>query len=337
MSQKNDNREDGCPSVSLIVVNHNGRRYLEPCLRSLRDLDYPKSRYEVILVDNASSDHSTEFVRQNFPQVKVIQLEDNYGFCLPNNIAAARAEGRYLALLNNDTEVDRCWLRELVNGLSRDPAIKAVASKILYSDDRKRINAAGGKLTVIGHGFYEGYGDKDGPRYDKPKYTGFGCGAAVLVERNFFLDIGGFDPNYFAGVEEHDLGWRIWTMGFKVYYMPTAKVYHWESGTYGRRAMTTPVKVFFGTRNRLLNMTKNVQSLSRGLLLLCLHDFGIFLYHLSKRRVQLAEAMIAAYVDYAKNFARVLRQRGLIQKRRRFDDSSLIRLEISAWLAKVVQ
>jgi hypothetical protein len=152
-------------------------------LRSLRELEYPPGLYDVILVDNASTDLSVDFVQQNFPEVKVIQLKENYGFCLPNNIAARKAEGQYLAFLNNDTEVDRQWLRELVNGLSGDPAIKSVASKILYLDDRTRINAAGGKLTVIGHGFYEGYGDRDGPRYDRPKYTGFGCGAAVLVEK----------------------------------------------------------------------------------------------------------------------------------------------------------
>ena len=287
-------------------------------------------------MDNGSTDDSVKMVRKDFPDTKIIELEKNWGFCLPNNIAAGEAQGQYLAFLNNDTEVDRFWLRELVGGLSRDPAIKSVASKILYLDDRTRINAAGGKLTVIGHGFYEGYGDRDGPRYDKPKYTGFGCGAAVLVERNFFLDIGGFDANYFAGGEEHELGWRVWSMGFKVYYMPTARVYHWEGGTYGRRAMTTPVKVFFGTRNRLFNMTKNVQNLSRGLFLLCLHDFGIFLYHLSKRRAQLAKAMISSYVDYAKNLARVMQQRKMIQKRRKIDDSSLIRLGILATFGELI-
>jgi len=142
-------------------MNRNGLGYLGPCLRSVQDLDYPHELVKVIVVDNASADGSIEYVRANFPEVKVIQLPVNCGFCRPNNVAAQTARGQYLVLLNNDTEVESEWLRELVRGLSVDPRVKSVASKILYYDKRDLVNAAGGKLTAIGHGYYLGYGEPE--------------------------------------------------------------------------------------------------------------------------------------------------------------------------------
>lgn len=318
------------PFVSIIIVNYNGLKYLGACLSSLQALDYPKDRYEVILVDNASTDGSVQFVREEFPHVRVIGMQKNFGFCVPNNVGAKEATGKYLAFLNNDTEVDRVWLSELVRGLSVDAKIKSVASKIMYCDQKNRINAAGGKLTVIGHGFYEGYGSWDAPEYNRPKFTGFGCGAAVLVERAFFLRIGGFDPAYFAGIEEHDLGWSIWLRGYKAYYQPSAKVYHWESGTFGRRASFNPIKVFYATRNRLFNMTKHVQRFGKGLFLCVVHDSLMACNFLLQKRVSGVRYLFLSYVAYLKNLRRVFRQRNAIQPYRQLDEHALVAQEVLA-------
>jgi GT2 family glycosyltransferase len=319
-----------------VIVNHNGLKYLEPCLRSVQKLDYPQDRYEVIFVDNASGDGSVEFVRKVFPTVKLIQLERNYGFCLPNNIAAQKASGEYLALLNNDTEVDTQWLKELVKGLSYDPAVKSVASKILYCDQRGRINAAGGKLTAIGHGFYEGYGDKDGPKYNHPKFTGFGCAAGVLVERQFFLDTGGFDPVYYAGIEEHDLGWRIWLFGYRVLYMPSALLYHWESATFGRRAGYHPTKIFLTTRNRLFTLSKNVQNLAKGIVLTLVHDSIQSVVFLKQRRSVEARYIALAYLQWLRRLSALAKERVRVQSLRKVSDKYLGELGVLASFAQLL-
>jgi len=132
------------PSVSIIVLNFNGLAFLEPCLSSLEQLDYPEGRFEVILVDNASTDSSVAFVRKRFPWVRIIQNDRNLGFAGGNNVGIRVSKGEYIALLNNDTKVERDWLIELVKGCEADRAIGACTSKIWLFDDRLRI-----RLTTV--------------------------------------------------------------------------------------------------------------------------------------------------------------------------------------------
>ena len=242
------------PSISVIIVNYNGRAFLPVCLDSLYKMDYPQDKLELILVDNNSSDGSVDYIQESFPRVKILRMDENYGFCKPNNEGARIAGGEYLVFLNNDTGVTSGWLRALVQPALEDADVISVASKMLYYDRRDTINTAGGKITIIGGGFYRGYGDKDGAKYDEPGYTGFGCAAGVLVRRDFFLDSGGFDEDYFAACEEHDLGWRAWLYGYKVAYAPAAVMYHREGGTFGNRNNFDPAKVYLNTRNRLFNI-----------------------------------------------------------------------------------
>ena len=149
-------------------------------------MDYPRDRFEVILVDNASTDGSVEYTRERFPWIKILQLDKNYGFCKLNNEGVKIAGGEYVVLLNNDTVVTKEWLLELVKGVLADDKVICCASKMLYYDRKNLINTAGGKITIIGGGFYKGYGDKDGSEYSNLEYTGFGCGAGVLVKKDFF-------------------------------------------------------------------------------------------------------------------------------------------------------
>ncbi len=130
------------------------------------NMDYPQDKLELILVDNNSSDRSVDYIQESFPRVKILQMDKNYGFCKPNNEGAEAAAGEYLVFLNNDTEVTPGWLRALVQPALEDADVISVASKMLYYDRRDTINTAGGKITIIGGGFYRGYGDKDGPKYD---------------------------------------------------------------------------------------------------------------------------------------------------------------------------
>lgn len=322
------------PSVSVIIVNYNGLAHLPICLGSLQNLDYPQDKLEIILVDNNSSDTSTGYVQQSFPAVKILRMNKNYGFCKPNNEGAKAATGEYLVFLNNDTEVTAGWLNGLVRPALLNLEIAAVASKMLYYDRRDIINTAGGKITIIGGGFYRGYGDRDGDKYNVAGYTGFGCAAALLVRRDFFLDSGGFDDDYFAACEEHDLGWRTWLYGYTVAYAPDAVMYHREGGTFGNRNNFDPAKVYLNTRNRLYNIFKNLQAgnVLRALLIY----FGFNLYRsllmLFRGNFSAIGAVFRGYVDFVANLGKTLKKRDIVQKRRKRSDAELYQLGIIATL-----
>ncbi len=328
----------GLPAVSVIIVNHNGRAFLPVCLGSLYALDYPPDKLEVIMVDNASSDGSQEYVREDYPEVRIIQLDKNYGFCRPNNEGAKAAGGRYLVFLNNDTEVMPVWLKELVKPAMQDGQVVSAASRMLYYGRRNKMNTAGGKITIIGGGFYRGYGERDGARFDDPAYTGFGCAAGVLVLREFFLEIGGFDEDYFAACEEHDLGWRAWLYGHKVAYAPGALMYHHESGTFGSRSNDQPQKVYLNTRNRLYNLVKNLQggNVARGLII----SFGFNAYrwlkYLFAGNRAAAGAIWRGHIDFLREWGKTLDKRRIVQKKRVRSDAELYRLGVIATLKESI-
>lgn len=329
---------DRLPLVSIIVVNYNGKRHLRECFNSLQNQSYPRDRFEVILVDNASTDGSVEYIRESFPWVRILQLDKNYGFCRPNNEGVKIARGEYVVLLNNDTVVTEGWLSELVKGVLADDEVICCASKMLYYDRKDLINTAGGKITIIGGGFYRGYGDKDGPKYDKFEYTGFGCGAGVLVKKDFFQNIGGFDEDYFASCEEHDLGWKSWLYGYKVLYVPTAVMYHKESATFGTKSSFQPTKVYLITRNRLYNLAKNLQA--RNVMKALFISFAFNLYRSIKYMVQgnfaSVNSIAKAYVDFMKNFKKVLAKRKIAQKNRKLSDRELYQLGVIATLRESI-
>ena len=326
------------PWVSIVIVNWNGKNFLPVCLNSLAALDYPPEKVEVIVVDNASTDGSQEYISHNHPDIKIIQLDKNYGFCKPNNEGAKAAAGEYLVFLNNDTEVTPGWLSALVRPALEDEEVISVASKMLYYDRRDTINTAGGKITIIGGGFYRGYCDKDGPAYNQPGYTGFGCAAGVLVRRDFFLDSGGFDEDYFAACEEHDLGWRAWLYGYRVAYAPGAVMYHRESGTFGSRSNFDPAKVYLNTRNRLYHIVKNLQSVNvlRALLIYCGFNFYRSLRMLLAGNPAAVGAVCRGHVDFTANLGKTLEKRRRVQRNRKRSDAELYRLSVIATLKESI-
>ena len=326
------------PYASIIIVNHNGKHFLEECAASLADMDYPRDRFEVILVDNASTDDSVEYIRRYFPWIRLLQLDKNYGFCMPNNQGVKIAKGEYVVFLNNDTVVEREWLSELVKGALREQNIVSCASKMLYDDRREVINTAGGKITIIGGGFYKGYGDRDGAKYSEFEYTGFGCGAGMLVRKDFFESIGGFDEDYYASCEEHDLGWKSWLYGYKVLYVPTAVMYHRESGTFGSKSSYYPTKIYFLTRNRLYNLTKNLEwkNLLRGLFLSAVFNLYRAIKCALGGNFPSVWAIARGYLDYVKNLNRTLMKRKYVQKARKLSDRELYELGVIATLRESI-
>lgn len=244
------------PSVSVVVVNFNGARHLEACFESLVAQEYPGDCVELILVDNGSSDGSLELLAQRFPMVRVLANERNLGFSPAVNQGAQAAGGDYVALINNDARADPGWLREMVRLAEerREDKVACVGA-VMLDWDGKRIDFIGGGINFYGHG-HQMYHNLP---IDAVKPSGgellFACGGAMLVDRQVFVDLGGFDDDYFAYFEDIDFGWRLWVAGYRVLLAPEAIVYHRLHGTsggshdHGMRALLE--------RNALLTVIKN--------------------------------------------------------------------------------
>ncbi len=242
------------PHVSVIVLNYNGVQHLEPCFRSLLALDYPTDRLELILADNASTDDSRKFAQKHFPQVRIVALPHNYGFSRANNLAAAEAKGEYVALLNNDMRVEPTWLTELVKPVLAADDVVAVGSRIL-SWDGKRIDFAGSLHNFYGHGWQIGYGDERVDDYTEDREILAPCGGAMLVNRQVFLDVGGFDEDFFAYFEDTDLGWRLWVMGYRAMLAGRSVSYHVHHGYWGQVGQERKLVLY--ERNALYSLIKN--------------------------------------------------------------------------------
>lgn len=320
---------DSPPFVSIIVLNFNGRQWLKECFESLEKLNYPKDRFEILMGDNASTDDSVEYVQKNFPCVKVIRFDRNYGFCKSNNLCARQRKGDYLVFLNNDTFVQSDWLAHLVEGALSEPNVISCASKILFPHlgDGNVINAAGGVIFPTGCGMYEGWMDLDSVKYNVQKVTGFGCGAGVLIDRKFFIDTGGFDEYYFYSGEEMDLGFRVWLSGSKVLYVPSAVMYHYMGRTGFRGKGTTPTIEFLITRNNLYFILKNFEWFTaiKGLVLFVFRVASKILYALFHLNVHIPIAIAKAHLAILKDLGKIFKVRGRAQRMRKVRDRELYR------------
>ena len=248
------------PQVSIIILNFNGLKFLSGCLNSLFNSNY--SNFEVIFVDNNSSDGSVEFVKKVFGKnlyLKIIELNENYGVGRGNNIGSYNAKGKYLIFLNMDIEVHPDWINEIIKIFEKDNTIGAAQPKLLFLWDKKRINSMGHYLTAYGDwSNYVPYGQLDDNKDDNIKEIFIAFGAAIAVNSQIFKKVGMFDEDFFMYSEETDLCWRIWLSGYKVVLVPSSVVYHYEGGATGSSIIkVTPKRAYYHTRNLLITMLKN--------------------------------------------------------------------------------
>ncbi len=243
----------GNPLVSIILINYNGLVDLEECVNSIFNLNY--DNFEVILVDNNSSDDSVQFVKQNYPNIQIIQLRKNYGFTKANNIGASKSKGRYILLLNIDTYVDKNWLKELVKAAQESRKVGVVGSKIYYYNEKEIIDFAGGSSNIYGRASHIGMSYKDCEFLNKKKKTFYICGASLLIKREAYNIIGLFDPKYFGYYDDVDLCWRTWMAGYKVIYAPKSFLYHKISSSF----KSTERKKYLSEKNRLRTILRNYE------------------------------------------------------------------------------
>jgi GT2 family glycosyltransferase len=244
------------PSVSVVVLNYNGRQHLEPCFESLLALDYPSDRLELVCVDNGSTDGSVELMRERFPQVRLVETGTNLGFAGGNNAGARAAQGGIVAFLNNDTRVPSNWLRPLVRPLAEEPDLACTGSKIVSWDGRL-LEFCGGAVNFLGYGFQEGFGSLYPKDCRQQREVLFVCGGAMAIRRDLFLEVGGFDEDFFAFYEDSDLGWRLWILGYRVLSVPGSVVYHRHHGTVS--SVADWKRRFLYERNALFSIVKNYE------------------------------------------------------------------------------
>ena len=217
--------------LSIIIPHYNAAHHLPTCLNALRDQTYP--HLEIILVDGGSSDGSVALIQRDFPEVKIIELEQNLGFAAAVNRGIEQATGQVIVLLNNDTEVISTWAQALVDALTTYPEAGMVACKMLLFDRRDTLHSAGDGFGVNGIPVNRGVWQKDEGQFDHDTYIFGGCGGAVAYRRQMLADIGGFDESLFMYLEDVDLNWRAQLAGYKAVFAPQAVVYHHLSATGG--------------------------------------------------------------------------------------------------------
>ena len=248
------------PSVAIVILNWNGRSFLEKFLPSVTATVYPNFR--IIVADNASTDDSILFLEKNYPSLEIIVLEQNFGFARGYNEALKKITADYYVLLNSDVEVTPGWLPPLIELLEKDERTAACQPKILNYNQKELFEyagAAGGWIDAYGYAFARGrlfdVCEKDTGQYDSIQPIFWATGAALVIKSKTFHQLNGFDGYFFAHMEEIDLCWRLQLAGYKLFCCPQSIVYHVGGGTLPKGASK---KTFLNYRNNIIMLAKNL-------------------------------------------------------------------------------
>jgi GT2 family glycosyltransferase len=220
------------PVLTAVVLNYDGRHLLEGLMPSLAR--QRMSEIRVVVVDNGSSDDSVAWLAEHWPGVKVVSLAQNVGVTRALNVCVDAADSEFVALLNNDLELDREYLGELVAALRAHPEAGSAGGKLLDFHKRDVIDGAGDIFTWRGNGHRRGHGELDRGQYDRARAIFGACGGAAVYRRSALLDVGPFDEDFFAFFEDVDWSLRAQLAGYQCRYVPSAVVFHMGSATIGR-------------------------------------------------------------------------------------------------------
>ncbi|MFA6946424.1 MAG: glycosyltransferase family 2 protein [Pedobacter sp.] len=248
------------PSVAAVILNWNGLKYLEKFLPSVIASTYPN--LEIVVGDNASTDNSVAFLRENYPSVRVIINDQNYGFAGGYNRILEQVDAEYFILLNSDVEVAANWIEPMVHMMESEPYIAVAQPKILSfnkKDHFEYAGAAGGYIDSLGYPFCRGRifdtVEPDQGQYDDVSEIFWASGAALFIKQKNWIEIGGLDGDFFAHMEEIDLCWRLKNKGYMIVFSPKSKVYHLGGGTLNAES---PFKTYLNFRNNLVLLQKNL-------------------------------------------------------------------------------
>jgi GT2 family glycosyltransferase len=304
------------PRASIIIVNTNELHHLKKCLPTLFQQKY--NNYEVLIIDNASTDGSLDFVRKEFPSVKVVENGCNLGYAGANNAGFRNATGDYIAVLNPDTRVEPDWLHHLVFVLALDPRAGLATPKILMMDDPSRINTCGNQITYTGLTFCRGL-DQSADNFSEPEIVSAVSGAAFVIKRSVLEEIGGFDESFFIYYEDTDLSLRAWLAGYTCIYVPTSVIYHKYAFKFH------PRKCFYQERNRYYSLLKTLRWKTLFTLIpnLILAEFIAWGFALLNGPGHL-KGKFNSYIWLFSNFNQIVEARRKTQKLRKVDDRIIL-------------
>jgi GT2 family glycosyltransferase len=313
------------PDISVIIVNYNGERWLAGCLDAVLRQQGPS--FEIVVVDNGSTDRSLNLVPPSDSCVRVVRLPDNRGFAGGNNAGAAAARGRLLAFLNNDTVVEPGWLAALQRPLDRDPAIGMTTSRIVYLHDPSIIDSAGDGWARWGGAFKRGHGSA-ASAWDASDEVFGACGAAFMIRREIFSEVGGFDEDLFLVHEDVDLSYRVQLLDYRCFYVADARVRHAGSATLGTVSRDA---VFQGQRNLEWVYFKNTPA---GLLIRSCPGHAVYVAAaaLYLARLGLFGTFVRAKWSALAGLPRLLAKRRQVQRARRASSGRLWSLMEPRWL-----
>ena len=250
-------------TTAIVILNWNGEKYLDQFLPILIQHTQGDDN-EIIIADNGSTDSSLELMKTNYPEIRTIVLDKNYGFADGYNKALAQVEADYYVLLNSDVEVTLGWLNPMIDYMQKNENVAACQPKILSYTNRtyfEHAGACGGFIDRFGFPFCRGrvFGvvEKDKGQYDEIADIFWATGACMVVRSTTFRKAGGLDSEFFAHMEEIDLCWRLKSRGYRVVCIPQSTVYHMGGGTLN---MEHPHKTYLNFRNNLLMLYKNLPS-----------------------------------------------------------------------------
>ncbi|HEX2394560.1 MAG TPA: glycosyltransferase family 2 protein [Bacteroidales bacterium] len=248
-------------SIAVVILNWNGRHYLQKFLPSVcKHSDFPGT--EIIVADNGSDDDSVQFLKDNYPQVRIIEFSENYGFAMGYHKALDQIEAVYFMLLNSDVEVTPGWLVPLYNAMESDQRLGACMPKVLSYDRKDHFEyagACGGFIDRFGYPFCRGrilsIIEKDSGQYEDQRNIFWATGACMFLKADAYKTAGGLDGEFFAHMEEIDLCWRMHRTGYNIAVVPLSKVFHVGGGTLPNN---TPRKLYLNYRNNLILLFKNL-------------------------------------------------------------------------------
>jgi GT2 family glycosyltransferase len=293
--------------ASIIVLNYNGKRFLNDCLSSIYKQSYKD--FEIIFVDNASKDDSIEFLKRNFPKTRIVINKENLGFAEGNNVGVREAKGDYIILLNNDTIVEKDWLKELVTSIEKDKSIGVAVSKGAYSESDLKFYKT---ITLLGYNIKL---PKDFALHKNDIFFASGCS---LIYKRELLDKP-FDKDYFAYFEDLYLSWLLRLKGYNVKIADTSKLNHIGQGT--SKDMGIFLK-YLGEKNRIMNMFL-FYSFSNLVKILPLFFTGLLIHNIYDLKGLLPRAK--AYLWCLFNLFKILNKRHIIQKQRKVKDKEVIK------------
>jgi hypothetical protein len=304
------------PLVSVIVLNYNAGKLLLNCIESIKKSAY--KNLEIIVVDNISTDKSQKACKEKYPDIKLIQNNENFGYCEGNNIGIREAEGDYIIILNPDTIVESNCIEELISAYSKFGE-GLYQPKILSLNEKQVLQSTGNMLHIFGFGFAKDKGRKDGEGDEEIKKIGYASGTCLFTSRNVLDKVGLLDSFLFLYHDDLDLGWRASQIGINSYYVPKSKIYHVESYSLKWSAK----KFYWLERNRkyclLTHYSKSTYAKIHSSL--CLVDLFVWFFYISKGFLG---AKIKAELDIRRNRKFIETKYQELEKKKTVPDEKLI-------------